>query len=317
MDRPPGPRPWVVALGWCGVVLTAVPVLLRWLDVTGPVPAIQSGLPLVGLATVVLFLSALVVRARAVAAVTAALLAVHLALAGPWWWSRPADPAPTDTVVLAANLQFGQGSMPALTALVEERGVDALALVEATPETAEQLEGSRLAELLPHRSGQVRTDAGGTLVLTADPHTVVDGAPQGSFEQVAVRVQPGGSDHADWVFLAVHPAPPLVSTSTNWRTDLAELGRWVAASDPDLPLVLAGDFNSSQAHPAFREATAGLTHAHRQSGSGWVRTWPAEGALPPYVQLDHVLVRGMTVTGAGVEPVPGSDHHAVWASLRQ
>lgn len=145
------------------------------------------------------------------------------------------------TAVLAVNLQFGRGSMAEVTALVEDRRVAALVLLEATPATQEHLEGSRLAERLPHRSGRVRTDAGGTLVLTADPHTLLDDAPRGSFEQVPVVVHPDREPGAsDWVLLAVHPAPPLVSASTTWRTDLAELGRWVSASDPDQPLVLAG-----------------------------------------------------------------------------
>ncbi len=83
----------------------------------------------------------------------------------------------------------------------------------------------------------------------------------------------------------------------------------------DEPLVLAGDFNASQAHPAFRLMADGLVDAHRAAGLGWVRTWPQGRRVPPFVQLDHVLERGFDVLHAGVVGVVGTDHAAVWARL--
>jgi endonuclease/exonuclease/phosphatase (EEP) superfamily protein YafD len=38
--------------------------------------------------------------------------------------------------------------------------------------------------------------------------------------------------------------------------------------------------------------------------------------LTELVQIDHVLARGLTVTGAGSEVIPGTDHAMVWASWR-
>ena len=36
----------------------------------------------------------------------------------------------------------------------------------------------------------------------------------------------------------------------------------------------------------------------------------------PFVQIDHILARGLTVTGAGSEVIAGTDHALVWASWR-
>jgi len=80
--------------------------------------------------------------------------------------------------------------------------------------------------------------------------------------------------------------------------------------------VLAGDFNASWGHPGYRAIAQTMTDAHRAAGQGWVRTWPAGRRLiRPFVQLDHVLTRGLGVVDAGVVRVPKTDHAAVWARL--
>jgi hypothetical protein len=46
-----------------------------------------------------------------------------------------------------------------------------------------------------------------------------------------------------------------------------------------------------------------------------VRTWPFAGnRLPPFVQLDHLLSRRLTVVAAGQVALNRADHAAVWAS---
>jgi endonuclease/exonuclease/phosphatase (EEP) superfamily protein YafD len=51
-------------------------------------------------------------------------------------------------------------------------------------------------------------------------------------------------------------------------------------------------------------------------GAGWVRTWPLGRRVPPFVQLDHVLVRGFDVVAAETTAIGDTDHAAVWATLR-
>lgn len=58
-----------------------------------------------------------------------------------------------------------------------------------------------------------------------------------------------------------------------------------------------------------------MTDAHRAAGRGWVHTWPQASAIPPFIQLDHVLVRRLGVVDAGQVTVPGTDHAMVWARV--
>ena len=114
---------------------------------------------------------------------------------------------------------------------------------------------------------------------------------------------------------AAHPTPP-VRFPVRWHEELGDLAAWASAeADGDLPVVLAGDLNSSQDNPAFRRLAAELTDAHSALGRGWVRTWPQGGAVPPFVQLDHVLVDGLPVVDVGTIRLPRTDHAAVWARL--
>lgn len=308
-------RRWTRVAGWtwCGGV--AALLVLRLLDLTGPVPAAQSLVP-VALGSLVLLLAlSLWRRCTGLALASGLLVAMGVAGSAAWFWPGPSSsPDASDTVVLAANLQYGRGDLAEVADLVRHHEADALVLLEATSGTADQIAAGPLGDLLPHSSGEAREDASGTLVLTAAPHTLLPHSPDGTFLQVAVRVEGEGSQ-GDWTLVAVHPAPPLLATSARWRADLASLQEWVDGNSDDR-LVLAGDFNASQAHPAFRALARDLVQAHREAGAGWVRTWPMGSALPAYIQLDHVLVRGFTVQEAGVADITGSDHRLVWARLR-
>ena len=111
--------------------------------------------------------------------------------------------------------------------------------------------------------------------------------------------------------------PPTDPNLTFWRQSLDGLATWARSQPDGIPLVLAGDFNASADHPGYRQVADGLVEAHEAAGSGWVRTWLiGRRVIPPFVQIDDVLAKGMTVTGAGSEVIPGTDHALVWASWR-
>jgi endonuclease/exonuclease/phosphatase (EEP) superfamily protein YafD len=120
----------------------------------------------------------------------------------------------------------------------------------------------------------------------------------------------------DIVLRAVHSLPPDLSAATDWRSGLADLQAWRERQPHDRPLVLAGDFNSSWGHPGFRHVAETMTDAHRAAGEVWAPTWPqGRRLIRPFIQLDHVLTRGLSVVDAGVVPLPKTDHAAVWARL--
>lgn len=55
------------AAGWAWFTTALVLLLLRWADLSGPVPMLQSVLPLVGLSVALLAVLALLLRARVLA----------------------------------------------------------------------------------------------------------------------------------------------------------------------------------------------------------------------------------------------------------
>lgn len=293
---------WAAALGL---------LLMRWWDAGGVVPILQSGLPLVGLSLVLLVLLALLARAWVVVVATGLLAVPMVLLAAPWWLKDgPVAGSTDDVVVLSLNTLYGEADVGQLEDAVSRLGVDALVLMEVTPSFETELDASDIPQVLPYRSGDARQDAGGTLVLTAVPHTAVPVPAPTLFDQVAVEMQ---GAQGPWTLLAAHPPPPVLSRE--WRAELAGLGSWVDEQSDATPLVLAGDLNASTAQPAYRSAFAELTDAHQTTGAGWVRTWPRGSWLPPFTHLDHVLVRAAGVVSAGEVTVRGSDHQAVWARL--
>lgn len=193
-------------------------------------------------------------------------------------------------------------------------GVTTLVLVEVTPQAASRLRRAGLTNALPHAVGTPQRGGSGTVIRSRHRLSAVDetsGARR--FDQPVARVHARGSTY---LLRAVHTCPPERGLSQAWRRHLTGLERWAEAQPSDEPVVLAGDFNASQAHPGFRGMLHGYTDAQRAAGGRWARTWPQDRAIPPFIALDHVLVRGAGVVSAGLEDIPRSDHAAVWSRLR-
>jgi endonuclease/exonuclease/phosphatase (EEP) superfamily protein YafD len=113
-----------------------------------------------------------------------------------------------------------------------------------------------------------------------------------------------------------HPMPPLPGQVDVWRSELDAL-RDHAAADPDTPTVVAGDFNASQDHAAFRRILdTGLRDAARLTGDDRTPTWPARTAPTLGVQIDHVLVsRHFAAQETRFLDLTGTDHRAVLVEL--
>jgi hypothetical protein len=158
--------------------------------------------------------------------------------------------------------------------------------------------------------------AAGGMIYSRHPvmSSDVPPVPDTTFEApVATIDAPGGPV----VVLAAHPVPPWPVDSRRWHAEMTALATWAADTADGPPLVIAGDMNASEAHPALRRfGDAGMYDAQREVGAGPVRTWPRIAPFPfPWFHIDHVLVRGLGVADAGTVVLPGSDHDAVWAAL--
>jgi endonuclease/exonuclease/phosphatase (EEP) superfamily protein YafD len=218
--------------------------------------------------------------------------------------------------VATVSLRLGLVPASSVLGLVRANDVDVLSVQELTPEAGERLRAAGLEELLPHsvvipaRPGAVPAASGA--VWSRLPLRPA-GAVPGAFEQPTVRISSGAGP--DVLLTAVHVMPPSTSAALvrRWSADLADLPR----PEPGGLRVLAGDFNASLDHAAFRRVLAlGYRDAAREAGRAMVWTWAPLRPRFPRLAIDHVLVDPRIGVGlVDVVPVDGSDHRAIVAEL--
>jgi endonuclease/exonuclease/phosphatase family metal-dependent hydrolase len=210
-------------------------------------------------------------------------------------------------VVATVNLRYGDVPPAALVDLVRAERVDVLALQELTPAALEAIERSQLVDELRHVVAEPRPAAAGTALLARKP-LAARPAPRGTFAQAAAALRVDGVDVR---IVSVHAAPPVDGDGARrWAADLRAL------PDAGDNQILAGDFNATLDHAAFRELLdRGYADTAARVGAGLVPTW--RGGRAPWLTLDHVLVpsRQVVVGGVEVHRVPGSDHRAVVARI--
>ncbi|MFJ2783411.1 MULTISPECIES: endonuclease/exonuclease/phosphatase family protein [unclassified Streptomyces] len=321
-ERPGPPRPPLrprhsVTAGAAGLLLAAPAVVtacrLLGTDGVTPVPQLLALLPWLTLPAGLALLLAAAARRRALA-LTAAVV-----LLATGWSSLPYTPSAVTSYgppqarvrVLAANVEFGQGTGALVRLALRER--PRFLFVSECDRACGTALTTALAAVLPHHTAVVAPGAAGSVLLSADPLHERGAVPAtlgmpGATTTVAgrtVRLQ------------LAHPMPPLPGASGPWQRELARLRDAVAARVSG-PALVAGDFNASQDHAAFRAVLdAGrLRDAAREAGRSRVPTWPVEGPLPPFTQIDHVLhSEDFTVADVRFPEVEGSDHRAVLADL--
>ena len=314
-------RRLATGLSWVVLALTAAALATRWIDATRwHIPIVQSAFPIMGSLAVAILVLALVVavvtRRWRFALAAAVVAAAPLTLAAGAVRSDTIAATQSDEILMFSNMQAGGADPATLVRLVSQHHVDTLVLAEVTEGGLSALDRAGLARLLPHREGRTAYPYAGTMVLSRHPLTLrglgVDG---GGFYQPIVTVQ--GPHH--YLLHAVHTYAPIGRNASLWRDQLKTLQRWREAQPTTETLVMAGDFNASSAMPGFRNLADTMTDSLRTTGAGWVRTWPNESRIPPFIQLDHILARvpgkPSPVVASGVDHIANTDHYAVWARL--
>ncbi len=327
-------------------VLAPVP----YVDLAGPLPPLQAGTPLAGVGALVV--AGLLAWRQdwwptALSLVAAGLLAGPVVLppdrpdgGGVAEAARSAGTAtaadtradlPTTFRLMSLNVQFGRADPGAVVALADERRIDVLILTEMTPDGWRRLEEAGIRRRFPHATGRTDRGASGTVMLSRTPFRCVDtgeGSPCGqvvtraadapsyrlgdapaTFDLPSVRLSDGT------IVRGIHARPPSFLRNDRWRQEQHDLRSWVDSLPAGTRVVLAGDYNASPSHPAFRRLADGLARAPH-TGFPWARTWPEGARVPSLVQIDHILSRGFAVTDEGIDVVPDTDHAAVWAQLR-
>ncbi|MFF1608157.1 endonuclease/exonuclease/phosphatase family protein [Amycolatopsis sp. NPDC058278] len=211
--------------------------------------------------------------------------------------------------VLASNLLYGRADPKAVVDLVREQRIDVLNLVEMTPAAVSRLTAAGLFDLLPHRVLHPAPGAFGSGIVSRFPLKEVNLTGDSAAKQPGAEADLGDGVVAEIV--AVHPISPDVD-SRGWEREIKDLSQ--PAGEHGLR-ILAGDFNATLDHAAYRTVLArGYRDAAEERGEGLTPTWPSS---LPVVTIDHVAVDNRAaVLDYRVFDVTDSDHRAVFAEVR-
>ncbi|MFJ4689167.1 endonuclease/exonuclease/phosphatase family protein [Streptomyces sp. NPDC088789] len=301
---------------WCAVLLLAgvsVVVGCRVADTDGitPVTQLLAFLPWLLAPTGLALLLAGLARWWAGVVWGVAVLGLLAWFIEPYGKVTTPDGTPLATFrVLTANVEYGRGT-PALVDLVREERPD-LVFVQECPDHCDTGLRDGLGADYPYRAAVEGEGADGSVILSRTRLTPAEPLP-GTMGMPAAVAEVGGHDVR---LQLAHPMPPLPGALGVWREELRTLEEWARRQD-GAPAVLAGDFNASQDHAAFRRVLdAGMADAARLAGADRTPTWPARTAPPLGAQIDHVLVsRDFSVRTARFLDPAGTDHRALLVEL--
>jgi endonuclease/exonuclease/phosphatase (EEP) superfamily protein YafD len=215
--------------------------------------------------------------------------------------------------VLTINLLVGRADPESVLAQVRQGDLDVLFMQELTIDAQTRLKQAGLEDLLPHAQVEHK-DGGprGSGIYARFP--LREGTPLPTTfaaQPTAVLELPDGQEVE---LICVHPRAPALERggSVQWRSELG-----LIPAPGKLPRVVAGDFNATPDHGAFRDILRrGYVDSAIQTGNALTRTWGRPGK-EPWLTLDHVLAsRGCAVLDCTVTAIPGSDHRAVYAEIR-
>ncbi|UNO39363.1 endonuclease/exonuclease/phosphatase family protein [Streptomyces sp. MST-110588] len=306
-------------VAWCAGALLAgvsLPLAFRAAGCDGitPVPQLLAFLPWLAVPAGLALLLAFAARWRTGCAWAAGALLVTAAFIRPYGAEPPAahGPAVATLRVLSANLEFGRATGGLLEVLRRERP-DLVSLQECDPVRCAAAVGSaEVRAAYPYRISAGDGAAQGSAILSRHP-LVPDGEVAGELAMPRAQVTVRGHRLR---FQVAHPMPPLPGTLDTWRAELGRL-RGLAARHDGRPLVIAGDFNASQDHAAFRALLdTGLRDSARAVGSARTPSWPAGTAPPLGAQIDHVLAGdALRPCAARFLDLPDTDHRALLVRL--
>lgn len=304
---------------FAGVLLAGVSVVLGFRagdsDGITPVPQLLAFLPWLLAPTGLALALALLARWR-----TGMVWGVAV-LGGLAWYiepygkiSKPTGAPVAELRVMTANVQFGWAT-DALIAAVEREKPAIVFVAECEYECSRALDdafgGSGGA--FPYRESVEGPESEGSVILSRFPLKGADGVRGTTMGMPGAVADVQGHDVR---LQLAHPMPPLPGQVGVWRRELGELRDYAAAGD-DQPTILAGDFNASQDHAAFRRILdTGMRDSSRLAGEARTPSWPSRTAPALGTQIDHVLVSAdFSANKADFLELTDSDHHALVVDL--
>lgn len=240
----------------------------------------------------------------------------------------PRDPGPSGRptgpllTVVAANLCRTESDADAQARALLAIAADVLLLTEVAGATVASLAAAGAATHWPHHSEDPDDDCYfGSLVASRHPITARWRGDLGGRRAQVVDLSVGGTALR---VVPVHTQAPIYDDDVAVWHSTIEASAAVAEGAPG-PVVLAGDWNATGGHQAYRRALEGrrLVDAQVRRGHRWYPTWPLEAhpivrvPLVPLLTLDHVVVSAdVAIHGLERIPIPATDHLALRAALR-
>ncbi|RII11321.1 hypothetical protein DSC45_28955 [Streptomyces sp. YIM 130001] len=220
-------------------------------------------------------------------------------------------PAVAELRVMTSNLEFG-GATNALLRTVRTERPDLIFVQECDQRCATTLRRRLPGEGYAHLSVERAGGAEGSAIVSRFPLTRTAGVP-GELAMPGAVLEVNG--HYVRLQLA-HPMPPVPDSLGTWRSELGRLHGW-AAEYATGPVILAGDFNATQDHAAFRRIIdTGLYDSTRLTGDSRVPSWPTSMLPPLGAQIDHVLVsRHFQASIARFVNLGDTDHRSLIVEL--
>lgn len=211
---------------------------------------------------------------------------------------------------MTANLLHERGDPQALASLLERFSPDVVVTQELGPACAEVIEAHYpFHHLRPAREFIGR---GVASRLDAEFGDVQMPVREGTWALLTLR---GRLVRLVGMHLANPIEFPWWTSVRDRKRQLEALFEWTDLGDDDMPLLVAGDMNASPMWPAYRRMAdrwADLPSRWAASvGQSPERTWAWRPGWPRMLRIDHVFGMGFEATGCTVEPITGSDHHAV------
>lgn len=315
--RPSGGRRAAAWLAGLLLIAPSVVVACRVADTDGitPVPQLLAFLPWLLLPAGAALLLALLARWRTGMVWALAVLAVT------GWFVRPYDTGLTDDPpgpvvarleVLTSNVEFGNATK-GLLATIRREQPDLVFVQECDHTCSDALAAEISRGDYPYRNVVEGYSASGSAILSKHPLRPAPGID-------ATLAMPGSvamvGDRPVNLQLA-HPLPPIPSGVDDWQRELG-LVRTYAAGTKGRPTVLAGDFNASQDHAAFRRLLdmGDLRDSATLAGAARTPSWPAMARRPLGAQIDHVLIsEDFSVRGARFLDLTDTDHRSLLVEL--
>jgi endonuclease/exonuclease/phosphatase (EEP) superfamily protein YafD len=312
--RHPVARGIGAAVGWVATGLALLGLVAHFLDTRH-----QSLIVLASAAWVLAPLGVLGLvlhlwrRAWFAVAAALVLVVVDVVVYAPAFVAERPPTNGTTLRVSSQNMLYGEADAGVVVGRVAAADVDVFVAQELTIRSVARLRAAGLDRLLPYSVVDARTDANGTGLWSRYP---IEGrrrlADVGVLGVLADLTLPGGTKVTA---MTLHPSAPFPQDPSDWYHDLERI-RGLLRGIPPGPVVVGGDFNATLDHARFRRLLVdGWRDGAEQAGSGWVRSWPADRAVPPVVGIDHVLTRGTVATSVDTVRTPGTDHLGLLATV--